>query len=253
MERILPLVVGNWKMNGHFADECRIRALLCSLEPLSLRADVIICPPATLIRSFSSLVKESGVAIGAQDCHTALSGPYTGDISSSMLVDAGAKAVILGHSERRIAHGETSHIVRKKAKIAHQAGLTAIICIGESEAERVRGEGARFVVDQLRASLPDMPDCCWSRLVIAYEPVWAIGTGDVPAPAELEEVHSMIREELQSLSLEYGRKTRILYGGSVRSSNVSALLSMKNVDGALVGGASLQVNELLGILSFYAS
>ncbi len=233
------LIAGNWKMNGLAASlsEARDVAEALSAEPAA--ADVLICPPATLVAGFAERLQSSAVAVGGQDCHAAASGAHTGDISAEMLRDAGARFVIVGHSERRADHRETDEAVRAKARAALRAGLTPIVCVGETEAERDAGRAEAVVAAQLDGSLPtDAPaDAC----VIAYEPVWAIGTGRTPTLDQVCAMHSDIR-------VRVGAKTRILYGGSVKPANAAELLGAENVDGALVGGASLKADDFLAII-----
>ncbi len=209
--------------------------------------DVMVCPPATLVASFAAAARGSPVAIGGQDCHAAPSGPHTGDIAAEMLADAGAAAVIVGHSERRQNHGETDAVVRAKALAAHRAGLVAIVCLGETRAERDGGHARDVVRQQLDGSLPDGAD----YIVIAYEPVWAIGTGLTPTPSDVGDMHGFIRRRLTSRFAEAGERVRILYGGSVKAANAKELLTVENVDGALVGGASLHADEFLAIAGVY--
>jgi triosephosphate isomerase len=214
-------------------------------------ADIMVCPPATLLAQARYFLTGSEIKLGAQDCHTLPSGPHTGDISAEMLADAGAEAVIVGHSERRADHGETDALVNAKASAAHRAGLTAIICIGETERERREGATLEVVRRQLQASLPRASRA--ANTVIAYEPVWAIGSGLTPTPADVAEVHAYIRGELGLvLGEEEARGLRILYGGSVKPANASELLFVPGVDGALVGGASLKAADFYAIASVYA-
>jgi triosephosphate isomerase len=250
MEAIRALVAGNWKMNGLKGSSGELGVLLAGLTggtPPS--ADVMICPPATLLAAFAAEAKGGPVAIGAQDCHTAPSGAHTGDISAEMLADAGAVAVIVGHSERRADHGESDALVRAKAKAAHRAGLAAIVCVGETEAERHAGNTLAVVAGQLSGSLPENARA--SDTIIAYEPVWAIGTGLTPTPDDVAEVHAMIRGELDKLVGGEGGAMRILYGGSVKPGNAAELMAVANVNGALVGGASLKASDFLGIVAAY--
>ncbi|MEM6679102.1 MAG: triose-phosphate isomerase [Pseudomonadota bacterium] len=239
-----PLVAGNWKMNG-------LAASRAELEMLKDRAprngvEVLLCPPATLIAGFAAEAAGSAVQIGGQDCHAAASGAHTGDLSAEMLADAGAVAVILGHSERRADHGEGEAVVRAKIEAAWRAGLTAILCIGETEAERDGGRTLDVVTGQLSASLPE--GATSERLVIAYEPVWAIGTGRTPTLAEIAEVHDRLREALGGPLGAAAGETRILYGGSVKPGNAAEIFALENVDGGLVGGASLKAEDLLRIV-----
>ena len=210
----------------------------------------MICPPATLISALAHAAIGQGIAIGAQDCHQKDTGAHTGDISAQMLADAGASAVIVGHSERRADHGETDTIVRSKAEAAYRNGLTAIICVGETRAEREAGKTLAVVRRQLKGSVPDGMTA--RDIVIAYEPVWAIGTGLTPTAKDVEEVHALIRADLKKIVCkDEAAKIRILYGGSVKPSNAKELMSVANVDGALVGGASLKADDFLGIAAAF--
>ena len=241
-----PLVAGNWKMNGLQASIAILKKIIDGARTLG-DVDIIICPPATLIASFAAAARETRVSIGGQNCCAEAAGPYTGDISAEMLRDAGATAVILGHSERRRYHGETDSIVRAKTLAARRAGLLAIACIGETRAQRDNGEAKDVVRTQLDGSLPDTCD----DIVVAYEPVWAIGTGSTPSPDDVRAMHDFIREQLTSRFGGAGWAVRILYGGSVKPENTKDLLGIENVDGALVGGASLNAGEFLAIAGVY--
>ncbi len=247
---IRPLVAGNWKMNGLAAALAEASALKAGLGPPGgWRADVMICPPATLIAQLAWATKGSGLRIGGQDCHTASTGAHTGDISAEMLADAGADAVIVGHSERRADHGELDSVVCRKAVAAHRAGLTAIVCVGETAGERRAGLTLDVVRRQVRASLPDAST--GANTAIAYEPVWAIGTGLTPTLGDVGEVHGAIRAVLAERFGAEGWKMRILYGGSVKPANAKELLAVADVDGALVGGASLKAEDFLAIIRAY--
>jgi triosephosphate isomerase (TIM) len=239
-----PLVAGNWKMNGLCASAAELDRIIQGARGLAA-ADVMVCPPATLLAQFAAAAQGGPVRIGAQDCHAEPSGAFTGDLSAEMLRDAGATAVIVGHSERRGYHGETDADVRKKALAARRAGLLAIVCVGETRAEREAGRALAVVGAQLDGSLPDGATA--ENLVVAYEPVWAIGTGLTPTPADVAEMHGFIRERLIARYGEAGRGMRILYGGSVKPSNAAELMGVADVDGALVGGASLKADEFLAI------
>jgi len=241
-----PLVAGNWKMNGLQASIGELKRIVEGAQSLG-DVDLIVCPPATLIAGFAAAVRGTRVCVGGQDCSTQPAGAYTGDISAEMLRDAGATAVIVGHSERRHYHGETDAIVRAKAIAAQRAGLLAIVCIGETRAERDRGQARRVVSRQLDRSLPDTS----KDIVVAYEPVWAIGTGLTPTPDDLRAMHGLIRERLSARFTKTGQAVHILYGGSVKPANAKALLALENVDGALVGGASLYAGEFLAIAGVY--
>jgi len=244
-----PLVAGNWKMNGLRSSAAELGKIVQKSDAHS-RADLLVCPPATVLMMFVSAAHGSKVAIGGQDCHAEPAGAFTGDISAEMLADAGATAVIVGHSERRSYHGESDGMVRAKALAAGRAGLMAIVCVGETRDQRTSGRTLDVVGAQLAGSLPSavVPE----GVVVAYEPVWAIGTGLTPMPADVADVHGFIRERLVARFGEAGAEIRILYGGSVKPSNAAELLRVANVDGALVGGASLKAGEFLGIASVYA-
>ena len=239
------LAAGNWKMNGTSAELAEISALCAALPDPG--CDVLLCPPATLIHRAAALCAGHGLSIGGQDCHAETCGAHTGDISAAQLVDAGARAVILGHSERRAAHEETSEIVRAKARTAHRAGLMTVICLGESLEQREALNTLDIIGGQLALSVPDT--ATGENLVIAYEPIWAIGTGRVPSPDQIGEVHDFIRARLERrFGTGVGRSARLLYGGSVKPDNAAAIFAVSNVDGALVGGASLTAAEFLPIV-----
>lgn len=240
-----PLIAGNWKMNGLVASAAELQAIIAASAPLAAKADLLICPPATLLAAFATRARGSVVAIGGQDCHPAASGANTGDISAEMLKDAGAWFVIVGHSERRADHGETDSVVNAKATAAWRAGLTAIVCVGETRAERDSGKTLEVVGRQLAASVPNGATA--ENLVIAYEPVWAIGTGLTPTVKDVEQVHGFIREKLKGRFPGEADAIRVLYGGSVKPSNAAELLSVANVNGALIGGASLKATDFLAI------
>jgi triosephosphate isomerase len=235
------LVAGNWKMNGLGASAAMLDALAAAAP--SPACDVLICPPATLIARLAG----RGVAIGGQDCHPDPTGAHTGDISAEMLRDAGAEAVILGHSERRVDHGETDALVAAKTRAAWRAGLLAIVCVGETEAERDAGSTLDVVGRQLAGSIPDGADA--ARLVVAYEPVWAIGTGRTPTLEEIAEVHRFLRASLAArLGATEAAGVRLLYGGSVKPGNAAAIFATPDVDGALVGGAALSAADFAPIV-----
>jgi len=245
---IRPLVAGNWKMHGLSANLAEVRSLLDRLaEGPRPDTDILICPPATLLFQTAVMLSGSTVLLGAQDCHPDDHGPHTGDISAEMLADAGAKAVIVGHSERRTDHGESDAVVAAKARAAHRAGLKAIICLGETGHERRDGQTLHVVRRQLEGSLP--PSCTAANTVIAYEPVWAIGTGLTPTAADVKQAHAFIRERIASRHGTAGEAVRILYGGSVKPSNAQELMAIANVDGALVGGASLKSDDFSRIIA----
>jgi len=245
------LIAGNWKMNGlsadgwALADEIVRRAAAASAGP-----ELLVCPPATLIGLVAEAVVGSSVALGGQDCHPEDAGAHTGDISARMLADLGCRYVIVGHSERRSDHGETSAVVAAKAKAAQRAGLTAIVCVGETWAEREAGRTADIVATQVRESVPDGAGA--ADLVIAYEPVWAIGSGRTPTVAQVAEVHALIRRELDGRAGDPGN-VRILYGGSVKPANARELLAIPHVNGALVGGASLKADDFMAIAAAVAA
>jgi len=236
------LAAGNWKMNGTGPALAEL-ALLIAAQPTP-GCEVLICPPATLIARAAAAVQASALQIGGQDCHVASLGAHTGDISAAMLKDAGATYVIVGHSERRADHGETDALVRAKAEAALAAGLTPIICIGETEAERDAGATLAVVARQLAGSLPDT-----AALVVAYEPVWAIGTGRTPSLAEVAEVHGHLRTRLTERFGPVASGIRLLYGGSVKPSNAAEIFAVPDVDGALVGGASLKAADFGAIVA----
>jgi triosephosphate isomerase len=246
MNEMRQLIAGNWKMNGLGASLGELDALARALAADPPGADVLICPPATLIATAHRQVGHA-VPIGAQDCHAEASGAYTGDISAEMLKDAGATSVIVGHSERRQYHGESDLMVNAKARAAWRAGLAAIVCVGETEDQRTRGEALDVVSQQLAGSVPEGSDA--STTVVAYEPVWAIGTGKTPTSDEIVQMHAHIRSRLFARFGAGASEMRLLYGGSVKSSNAKEILNLPNVDGALVGGASLKAKEFLAIVN----
>jgi len=240
-----PLVAGNWKMNGLTASIGELTRIIAGAPDVA-KTDLMVCPPATLLMSFAAAAKGTPVLIGGQDCHALAAGAYTGDISAEMLKDAGASAVIVGHSERRQYHGETDRDVADKARAAWRAGLSAIICVGETEAERNAGRALDIVASQIRGSVPD--DADGATTAVAYEPIWAIGTGRTPTNAEIVQMHAHIRAELAALLGVKGRDVRVLYGGSVKPGNAGEILALSEVGGALVGGASLKAKDFLEIV-----
>jgi triosephosphate isomerase len=244
-----PLVAGNWKMNGLKTSAAELGKIMAGAGELLTKVDLMICPPATLIMTFAQVAAGSKIEIGGQDCHAEPSGAFTGDISAEMLADLGAKAVIVGHSERRTLHKETDAEVRAKSQAAWRAGLTAIVCIGETRAEREAGHTLSVLGGQLDTSLPDGVSA--ARLVVAYEPVWAIGTGLTPTIADVAQAHEFIRKRIVERHGAAARAVRVLYGGSVKPSNAKELMTVANVDGALVGGASLKAEDFLGIAAAY--
>ncbi len=243
------LVAGNWKMNGLSASQSELETLGALLKQGDAAAcGVLICPPFTLVGAFAAAAPE-GVSIGAQDCHAGKSGAHTGDIAAEMVRDAGGTHIIVGHSERRADYSESSELVRAKAEAVHSEGMVAIICVGETEAERDAGRTLEVVLDQVMKSVPDVasPD----NTVVAYEPVWAIGTGRTPTVDDVAEVHTAIRAALVERFGNAGDGFAILYGGSVKPSNATELMAADNVNGALVGGASLKAVDFNGIIDAY--
>ena len=233
-----PLLAGNWKMNGLSASVNEVEKLIGMFDGSAPDdVDILICPPATLGGLFATEFSDEGIAIGGQDCHRKASGAHTGDISAEMLADAGAAFVIVGHSERRADHGETDAVVCAKAEAAQRAGMTAIICVGETESERKAGREKDVVGAQLSGSIPRQAE----NYVIAYEPVWAIGTGMTPTIEDIAAMHDFIRDRTR-------KDVRILYGGSVKPGNAREILAVQNVNGALVGGASLKAEDFAAII-----
>jgi len=237
------LIAGNWKMNGLTADLSEIEAMAAGIEGLGA-VETMICPPALILSEAVRIVAGRPLQIGAQDCHPAASGAHTGDISAEMIADAGGTAVIVGHSERRADHGEGDTEIHRKAEAAHRAGLDAIICVGETEAERDAGQELTVVGRQLDGSVPEGDP---GRIVIAYEPVWAIGTGRTAGTGDIAAMHHHIRDWLAGRFGDAGNRVRILYGGSVKPANAAEILAVDNVNGALVGGASLKADDFLAI------
>ncbi len=242
---IRPLIAGNWKMNGLRGSLSELEAILNSGGLAKGNADLLICPPAMLVAAFAARAKGSKLAIGGQDCHAEASGAHTGDISAEMLADAGATAVIVGHSERRTDHHETDDIVRAKALAARRAGLLAIVCVGETRAERDAGRAMEVVGIQLVGSIPESATA--ANLVVAYEPVWAIGTGLTPTSEDIEQIHTFIRQKLTERFKVEGQGMRLLYGGSLKPGNAAEILSLADVNGGLIGGASLKAADFLAI------
>jgi triosephosphate isomerase (TIM) len=243
-----PLVAGNWKMNGLRASVAELARIVVGARELAA-IDILVCPPATLVAEFAAAAAGSPVRIGAQDCHAEPAGAFTGDLSAEMLKDAGASAVIVGHSERRSYHRETDGDVQSKALAARRAGLCAIVCVGETRSERDSGRALSVVGTQLDGSVPDGATA--ANLVVAYEPVWAIGSGLTPTPNDIAEMHGVVRRRLVARFGTEGEGIRILYGGSVKPANARELLHVADVDGALVGGASLKADEFLAIAGVY--
>ena len=250
MTEIRALVAGNWKMNGLTESAAEARALAEFLTQDAVSGcSVLLCPPFTLLAPFASLLEGTGIGLGGQDCHSNRAGANTGDISAEMLKDLGCEYVIVGHSERRAGHGEDDALVRAKAEAAHEAGLKAIVCIGETQDKRQAGQTLDVIQMQLAGSLPDGSGI--GNTLVAYEPVWAIGTGLTPSLQDVGEVHSLIRQDLIARFGTEGAGMNILYSGSVKPSNAGALMAVDNVDGALVGGASLKAHEFNGIIDAY--
>jgi triosephosphate isomerase len=250
-DAIRPLIAGNWKMNGLKSSKSEFDAMVAGAGSVIAKTDLLVCPPATLLASFAENTRgilpadQKALALGAQDCHPEPSGAHTGDLSPEMLADAGASFVIVGHSERRADHGETDALVRQKAGAAWRAGLIAIVCVGETRVQRDAGQTLDICGGQLSGSLPDGATA--ANLVVAYEPVWAIGTGLTPTTEDVKQVHQFIRDKLIARFKNEGAKIRILYGGSVKPSNAAELMAVPNVNGALVGGASLKAADFLAI------
>ncbi len=241
------LIAGNWKMNGLFGPGSVLAKDLAARASAGPPpgSELLVCPPAPLLFSLAGIFKDSGIALGGQDCHTAASGAHTGDIGAEMLADAGCSYVIVGHSERRADHGESDAEVKSKAEAARGAGLTPIVCVGETGDQRQAGETLSVIEAQVTGSVPEKPG---DSLVIAYEPVWAIGSGLTAKPADVQEVHGHIRGLLKTLfGTGTGAAIRILYGGSVKPANAAELLAVPDVDGALVGGASLSAEDFWAI------
>ncbi len=245
--RLKTLIAGNWKMNGLLKSRSELRRLASYLIDFpSSACDVVICPPATLLHSFRAEITGRRISLAAQDCHADEGGAHTGDISAAMVKDAGAKWVVLGHSERRVDHGETDGVVRAKAAAAAAQGLGLIICLGESKRERAANKTLRIVGRQLAGSIPRgiQP----KKLVIAYEPLWAIGSGRTPTLDQIAQVHGFLRNKLTAAMGDQGAQVRLLYGGSVKPSNAAEILAVPHVNGALVGGASLKAGDFWQII-----
>lgn len=240
------LAAGNWKMNGTEAQLAEVDSLIASHpDP---KVELLLCPPATLIERMARRIGTAQIAVGGQDCHAAVSGAHTGDVSAEMLRDAGARHVILGHSERRADHGETDACIRAKAETALAHDLIVVICVGETEAQRDAGDTLDVIRTQLAGSIPD--GVTGAQLIVAYEPVWAIGTGRTPTLDQIAEVHDAIRAALtERLGAAQADTIRLLYGGSVKPGNAAEIFAVSNVDGALVGGASLKAADFSGIIA----
>jgi triosephosphate isomerase len=247
-QNITPLIAGNWKMNGLRASLIEVEHLASKLTAGEApRCTVAICPPATLINAMNRIAAPAGIVVGAQDCHPAASGAHTGDLSAPMLADAGAQLVIVGHSERRTDHGETDEQVRLKAVSVLAAGLAPIICVGETRAERETGQADAVVSRQLAASVPD--EAANDEVVVAYEPVWAIGTGLTPTSADIAQMHKSLRDQLVKRFGAKGEAIKLLYGGSLKPANAQEILAIEHVNGGLVGGASLLADDFFAIIS----
>ena len=240
-----PLIAGNWKMNGVTATLGEIEAIARGSVALDGRVSLAVCPPTTLLALAARTIGDVPLRLGAQDCHPAESGAHTGDVSAEMVADLGAGYIIVGHSERRADHDEGDTAVNAKAQAAWRAGLTAIVCVGETEAERKAGRASDVVGQQLAASVPD--GAAAANVIVAYEPVWAIGTGLTPTTDDVAEMHAFMRARLIERFGADANGIRLLYGGSVKPGNAAELLAVENVDGALVGGASLKADDFLGI------
>jgi triosephosphate isomerase len=248
--KMRPLLAGNWKMNGTRDSLTQIKAIAEGVKsPLSEKVETLLCPPATLLYVATALCDDSPLAIGAQDCHQNVCGAHTGDVSAEMIADCFGTYVIVGHSERRRDHGETDDLVRAKAEAVHAAGLVAIICVGETDEERKTGQTLDVLKRQIAASVPDGGTA--ETTVIAYEPVWAIGTGNVPTSMDIEAAHAFMRDDLVARFGADGKRTRILYGGSANPKNARDLIGIPNIDGLLVGGASLKAADFLAIYGAY--
>ncbi|MBP6012013.1 MAG: triose-phosphate isomerase [Alphaproteobacteria bacterium] len=241
------LIAGNWKMNGLLVARSEVSAMAAALKGRGAAPEVLVCPPATLLRSLIEVVEGSSIKLGGQTCHAKESGAHTGDVSAEMLKDAGASYVVVGHSERRTDHRETSEEVAAQAAAAWRAGLSAIICIGESDAQRAAGETETVLARQIEGSVPVQATA--ANTAVAYEPIWAIGTGKTASTADIETAHAFIRVRMEARLGAAGRDIRLLYGGSVKPSNAKEILSLKGVDGVLVGGASLKASDFLSIVA----
>jgi triosephosphate isomerase len=246
---VRPLVAGNWKMHGLREQLGEIKAIAEGVGALSDKIDTLICPPVTFLYVSTALATDSPLQIGAQDCHASTHGAFTGEISAAMIADCFGTHVIVGHSERRILQGETDGLIKAKAEAGHAAGLEVIVCIGETGAEREIGATLDVLLGQLAGSVPDHATA--ENTIIAYEPVWAIGSGLTPTVDDIAEAHAFLRDQLVKRFGAEGRKMRLLYGGSVKPSNAAELMAVNNVDGALIGGASLKSADFLAICSVY--
>ena len=245
-QNITALIVGNWKMNGVRASLAEVEKLAGMLAQRQPRCTVALCPPATLLAPLVRLAAPAGILVGGQDCSAEAPGAHTGDVSAAMIADAGAQMVIVGHSERRTDHGETDALVRRKALAAIAAGLTPIVCVGETRAQREAGEALAVVSRQLAASVPD--ETAVAELVVAYEPVWSIGTGLTPTADDIAQMHKSMRDQLVGRFGQRGAAVRILYGGSLKPANATQILAIAEVNGGLVGGASLLADDFTAII-----
>jgi triosephosphate isomerase len=245
---VRPLIAGNWKMHGSRAEAVALARAVAE-GAAGLRAELLVCPSFLHVAEVAAALAGSAVAVGGQDCHAAAKGAHTGDVAAPMLRDAGASHVILGHSERRADHGETDSAVRAKAEAAQAAGLVALICVGETEAERDAGRELDVIGAQLAGSVPDTAN--GADTVIAYEPVWAIGSGRTPTEEQIAAVHRFLRDALEARFGESGSSFRLLYGGSVKPANAAQIFAIPDVDGALVGGASLKATDFGAIISAF--
>ena len=246
-EKPRTMIVGNWKMNGLRADGLALAQDVAAAQQLSGDVDLLICPPATLLAEVGTAIAGSAVALGAQDCAADACGAFTGDLSAEMLADVGCEFVILGHSERRQNHGETSELVARKVMAAQDCNLHTIVCVGETAAERDGGRALAVVREQIDLSLPQL--CNSSTLVVAYEPVWAIGTGQTATPGQAQAMHAVIRAEIARIVGSAAEQMRVLYGGSMNAENAEMLLSEREIDGGLIGGASLEAKSFSSIVA----
>lgn len=246
----IPLIAGNWKMNTTLGEAKKLMAVLVSANLLEGR-EVLVCPPFISVATAAKMARESRIKVGAQNMYTEASGAFTGEIAPPMLTDLGCEYVILGHSERRQYFGDTNESVRAKTKAAFHYGLTPIVCVGESEAQREAGETETFIGEQVRAAVADLPAEQVRTMVVAYEPIWAIGTGKTATKEQAQEVCAFIRQTIAALQDEAtADAVRILYGGSVKAANIDELMAEPDIDGALVGGAALKAEEFIRIINF---
>ncbi len=242
-----PLVVGNWKMNGDRAWSLNLCADVVKGVQQMANVDVALCPPYPYLMLVSERIAGSGCALGAQDMDVHDNGAFTGQVSASMLIDCGCKYVVLGHCERRMLYGETDTLVAAKVKCALSLKLTAIVCVGETQQERDSGRTSEVISRQLQAVIDQVGIAAFSNIVVAYEPVWAIGTGNLPTPHQSQEVHKRIRQQLAQQNETIAQGTRILYGGSMKPDNAASLIACADIDGGLIGGAALKSEYFLAI------